>query len=99
MAIIQSQRPSTSGGGGGLEITGFANDQFTQEENFASGEVVLTLSQTPVDPKSIRLDYNGQTFLYNVGYSYSGGEITILFSDPYVEEEDAPPVFQVTYAY
>lgn len=99
MGLIQTYRQGTGGGGSGLTITGFANDQFTQATNFISGGVVLTLSQTPLVPDGIAVDYNGQTLLNGSSWSYSAGAVTILFADPYVTDYETPPVFQVTYAY
>lgn len=99
MGLIQTSRQGTGGGGGGLTITGFANDQFTQTTNFISGGVVLTLSQTPLTASSISVDYDGQRLLYTSSWSYAAGAITILFADPYVTDYDTPPIFQITYPY
>lgn len=100
MGLIQSSRPGTGGGGGGgLTLNGFANDQHTQETNFASGEVVIPLSETPLSAQGIEVDYNGQTLLFGVSWSYAVNAVTILFADPYVDTYDTPPVFQISYAY
>lgn len=100
MAIIQAARPGGSGGGGGgLTITGWANDKFVQTSNFTAGSVVLALSQTPVAPESIALDYNGQTYYLGDDFTLSGTSVTILFADPYVTDYDDPPIFHVRYPY
>lgn len=99
MSLIQSSRQGT-GGGGGLTIQGFAVDQHTQEDNFVANEVVINLSETPVSPQAVIVDYNGQRLLgNNVSFSYAAGAVTILFADPYVDTYDVPPVFQITYPY
>lgn len=98
MGLIQTSRQST-GGSGGLDITGFAVDQYTQETNFIAGEVVIPLSQTPVSEDGIIVDYNGQRLLSNISWTYASGDITIEFADPYVDTYDVPPVFQITYPY
>lgn len=99
MGIFQVSRQSAGGGGGGLTITGFANDQRTQETNFVSGGVVISLSQTPLTEDSIEVDYNGQRLLAGSSWSYAAGAVTILFDDPYVTDYETPPVFQITYPY
>ncbi len=99
MGLIQASRQSTGGGGGGLTITGFTYDQYTQETNFVSGEVVIPLSETPVAPDGIVVDYNGQRLLSGTSWTYAAGEVTILFADPYVDTYDVPPVFQLTYPF
>ncbi len=98
MGLIQTSRQGT-GGGGGLTITGFQSDQFTQSTNFVSGGVTLTLTHTPVAGEAIEVDYNGQRLLSGSSWSYAAGVVTILFDDPYVTDYDTPPVFQVTYPY
>jgi len=99
MGLIQASSASTSGSSG-LTITGFAVDQHTQTTNFVSGDVVITLSQTPVSEDGIVVDYNGQRLLGDgVSWSYAAGDVTILFADPYVTDYDVPPVFQITYPY
>lgn len=100
MALIQSSRPS-GGGGGGIAIRGWQVDVHTQTENFTSGSVVITLSHQPATAEAIAIDYNGQKLLYNTEWIYGSGgnSITILFSDPYVTDYDAPPVFQIQYPY
>jgi len=99
MAIIQAARPGSSGGGGGLTITGFEAETFQQTTNFISGGVVLTLANTPLTDSAIEVDYNGQRLLYGSSWSYAAGQVTILFADPYVTDYDTPPFFQVTYPY
>lgn len=99
MGLIQASRQSTGGGGGGLTISGFQNQQFVQTTNFESGDVVIALSQTPIAVEGIEVDYNGQTLLYGSSWSYASGSITILFADPYVTDYDTPPVFQIYYPY
>lgn len=98
MGLIQTSRQGT-GGGGGLIITGFAVDQHTQNTNFISGGVVITLSQTPLTQDGIIVDYNGQRLLSLISWSYAAGAVTILFADPYVTTYDTPPIFQITYPY
>ena len=101
MGLLQASRQNTGGGGGGLTIEGFQTDQFEQTTNFTSGSVTLALTQTPVDPGGIDLDYNGQTYYQNISWSYDSGtnEITILFADPYVTEYPESNYFQVIYPY
>lgn len=99
MGLIQTSRQGTGGGGGGLTITGFANDQHEQTTNFISGGVVINLSQTPLVVDAIEVDYNGQRLLQGLSWSYAVNSITILFADPYVTDYDVPPVFQITYPY
>ena len=101
MALIQSSRQSAGagGGGGGMTITGFANNQFVQASNFISGAVTLALSNVPLTPTSLQIDYNGQRLLFGSSWSIVGSTVTILFADPYVTDYDTPPVFQATYPY
>lgn len=100
MALIQSSRPGGSGGGGGgITITGFQVNQFTQATNFTAGSVTLTLSQTPVSDRALRIDYNGDVLTYGVDWSLSANIVTILFADPYVTDYDTPPIFQCQYSY
>jgi len=101
MALIQASRPPGSGGGGGLTINGWANDQHTQTMNFLANTVNIALSQTPVVADAITVDYNGQRLLKDVAWSYNSGtnEVEILFADPYVTDYDADPVFQINYPY
>ena len=99
MGLIQASRQSTGGGGGGLTITGFANDQFTQTTNFGAGDVVIPLSETPLTEDGIVVDYDGQRLLTGISWTYAAGEVTIEFADPYVDTYDTPPVFQITYPY
>lgn len=98
MALIQTSRPGGGSGGGGLTISGFKAQKFVQTTNFASGDVVLALTQTPVSTDSIKVDYNGQRIVFDQ-WSYASGSVTILFADGYVTDYDTPPVFQITYAY
>lgn len=83
----------------GLTITGYKAETFLQTTNFVSGGVVLTLSEMPLDPEAVLLDWNGQRRLYDIAYSVSGDQVTILFDDPYVEDSEDPLYFQVTYPY
>jgi len=53
----------------------------------------------PLDPEAVLLDWNGQRRLYDIAYSVSGDQVTILFDDPYVEDSEDPLYFQVTYPY
>lgn len=100
MGLIQSSRPpGGGGGGGGLVITDWATDTYEQSANFISGEVIITLTNTPISPNSIVLDYNGQVKYLGVGFSISGNEITILFEDPYVDDYEDPAYFHITYPY
>lgn len=99
MGLIQTSRQATGGGGGGLTINGFANDQFTQSSNFAAGTLTLTLSETPITPEAVVLDYNGARCYYGIDFTVSGATVSIVFGDPYVTDYDTPPVFQATYAY
>ncbi len=98
MALIQASRPGGSGGGG-LAITGWADDKFTQTTNFTASTVILNLSQTPLVPQAIDLDYNGQSYYLGDDFTVTGNQITILFADPYVTDYDAPPIFHVKYPY
>lgn len=99
MGLIQASRPS--GGGGGVTIVGFENDQYTQETNFLANTVNIPLTQTPVDANAITVDYNGQRLLKDAAWSYDSGtnSVDILFADPYVTDYDTPPYFQIVYAY
>lgn len=97
MALIQATRQSTGGGGGGLTINGFANDQSTVDHAFAPGDVVIPLSQTPVAPESIEVDMNGQRLLYNGGFSYDSGTNSVIIEFEYLYDD--PNTFQITYAY
>lgn len=99
MALIQVTSTGAAGGGGGVDITGWAIDEFTQAVAFVSGGVVLSLSQTPISLNSIDFDYNGQTYYANDHFSLSGNQITILFADPYVLDYDSPPIFHIRYPY
>ena len=102
MALIQAARPGGSGGGGGgLTVTGFKNDQFTQDASWTAGTLYLTLNETPLVTEGIVVDYNGQRLKYDVDWDFNTGtnQVQILFGDPYVETYDTDPVFQVTYAY
>lgn len=101
MALIQASRQSTGGGGGGLTINGWYPDEYTQTTNFVSGEVVIPLTEIPVDYRAIDISYNGQQILDYSSWSYDSGtnSVTILFADPYVTTYDKPPVFQLTYPY
>jgi hypothetical protein len=101
MALIQAARPGSGGGGGGLTITGFANDQFDQTTNFLPGTVNLTLSQTPLSADAITVDWNGARLKEGAGFTYNSGtnQIEILFGDPYVTSYDAIPYFQIYYPY
>ena len=99
MGLVQTSRPSGSGGGGsGITINGWQNQVFTQATNFISGGVTLALAQTPVLTSAVVIDYNGQVLLSNA-WSLSGSTITILFADPDVTTYDQPPTFQVNYPY
>lgn len=98
MALIQSSRPASGGGGGGIAIRGWQIDQHTQTTNFVAG-LLISISQNPVSEESITVDYNGQKLLWNVEWQLSGGDVEILFADPYVTDYDAPPVFQIQYPY
>lgn len=99
MALIQMTRAGAGGGGGGLTLTGFQVDEHEQTTNFVSGGVVIPLTQTPLTPTSIEVDYNGQRLLASVSWSYAVNSVTILFADPYVTDYDTPPFFQITYPY
>lgn len=70
----------------------------TQTTNFAAG-LLIPLSQNPVSPEAITVDYNGQKLLYSSEWNLSGGDVVILFADPYVTSYDAPPIFQIQYPY
>lgn len=98
MAFIQGFNIQEGSGGGGITINGFRDEAFEQTTAFTAGSVVLTLAQTPI-AQSTKLDYNGRTMQYNVDYSVSGNEVTILFADPYVPDYEDVPYFQVNYAY
>lgn len=98
MALIQSSRQSSGGGGG--DITGAQNDQFVQVANFAAGTLTLSLTQTPFDQDNIILDYNGQVKRKGTDWTFTGpNTINILFGDPYVTDYDSPPYFQAAYLY
>ena len=101
MGLIQSNRAGGGGGGGGggLNITGFAVDTRTQVASFSAGSLTIGLSQIPIVEKAIVVDYNGVRLIYNVGWSYSAGIITILFGDAYVEDYESHPIFQITYPF
>lgn len=97
MALIQSTRQSTGGGG---NITGAQNDQFEIEENFAADSLDLTLTQIPLYEDNIIVDYNGQVKRKGVDWTYTAPDtINILFADPYEGTYEEFPYFQVTYLY
>lgn len=99
MALIQITSVASSGGGGGIAITGWAVDQHVQAVNFVSGDIVINLSQTPLSANAVTLDYDGQVKYVGSQWSLSGNQITILFDDPYVTDYDQPPVFHINYPY
>jgi len=97
MALIQSTRQSTGGGG---DITGAQNDQFEIEENFEADTLDLTLTEIPAYEDNIIVDYNGQVKRKGVDWTYTAPDtINILFADPYVDTYEEFPYFQVTYLY
>lgn len=100
MALIQSSRPATGGGGGGIAIRGWQVDLHTQTANFTAG-LLISLTQNPVSAEAIAVDCNGQKLVYGVEWDYvsGGNDIEIMFSDPYVTDYDEPPVFQIQYPY
>lgn len=99
MGLIQTSRQST-GGGGGLTIIGWADDQFPQTENFEADTLTLELSQTPVDPNAIALWYNGQVKQPGVDWEYVAPNfINILFADLYVTDYSETPYFEAIYPY
>lgn len=79
--------------------TSYRIESETRTTNFASGDIILSLSQTPKSAQSVIVDYNGQRLLYGVEYTVSGSLVTITFADPYVTSYDADPVFQISYPY
>lgn len=100
MALIQASRPPGAGGGGGLTITGWRNDQFTQVTDFTAYSVTLTLTSPMKDIHALVLDYNGQVLHKDVDYTVANTtDILIVFADPYVTTYDQPPVFQAIYPY
>ena len=102
MALIQAARPGgTGGGGGGLTITGFSNEQLVQTTNFVGGLLSIPLANVPLSDEAIIISYNGQTLLKGSAWSYNSGtnDIDILFTDSYVTTYDENPVFQINYPY
>lgn len=98
MALIQISRQSTGGGGG--DITGAQNDQYTIEENFDPETLDLTLTETPWDEDNIIVSYNGQVKRKGVDWEYTAPTtINILFGDPYVDTYEEFPYFEVIYLY
>lgn len=95
MGLIQTYNISGGGGGGGA-IGGWRNQVITQTTNFTSG-LTLTLTDTPVYPAALTVDYNGQRLNQGTEYSVSGNTVTILFADPDVTSYDFPPTFQCNY--
>jgi hypothetical protein len=100
-AMLRRQRRVTSGGGGGGGIVGFKTHTLTVSDNFASGEVEIPLDETPFDVDGLAVDYNGQSLILGTEFSYSGvgNKVVITFSDAYVLDYDASPIFQVKYPY
>lgn len=99
MAIIQAARVSVGGGGGGIAINGFGELTVAQSTNFAAGDVVINLPNTPVSANAVWLDYNGQRKYNPVHWTLAGSQITIQFSDPYVTDYEDGAFFNITYAY
>ena len=97
MALIQTSRQSSGGGGG--NITGWQNDQFDQDENFAADTLALALTQTPFDEDAIIVSYNGQVKRKDVDWEYAAPNVNILFADPYVTDYSKTPYFEVIYPY
>ena len=92
MLVFESLLPT--GDGASWEI-----ETFTQTTNFTGGTVVLTLAQTPISPKAVIVDYNGQRKYHGTHWSVSGNQVTILFDDPYVTDYDENPQFNIQYQY
>lgn len=98
MALIQAARSQV--GQPSARINGAINEQYVIEEDFEENTLTLTLSETPWDPDTIVLDYNGQVKRLGTDWNYTAPTtIEIVFGDPYVTTYDTPPYFQVTYLY
>lgn len=90
--------PGSGGGGGGVTIAGFENQQLEFTEDWGAG-YVIALNQTPIDPQSVVIDYNGQLLLYGDDYTVSGSQVTMAFHDAYIPTYENPVHLQITYPY
>ena len=97
MAIVNSYKPSTGGGGGG--ITGFAKDTVSATTAYASGAITLTLSQTPFSLNGLIVNLNGQILTQGTDFTITGLVITFLVANPYLTVSDPPDVFTAQYPY
>jgi hypothetical protein len=97
MAIVNSYKPSTGGGGGG--ITSFAQDTVSRTTAYTSGAVTLTLSQTPFSLNGLIININGQILKQTTDWTISGLVITFLVENPYLTVSDPPDVFTAQYPY
>ncbi len=97
MAIVNSYKPSTGGGGGG--ITAFALDSTSATTAYASGAITLTLSQTPFSVNGLIVNLNGQILKQTTDWTISGLVITFLVENPYLTVSDPPDVFTAQYPY
>lgn len=96
MGLIQASRPPGSGGGGS-QITGWENENFTNTAPFVASSWTFNLAQTPLFPKSLLLKYNNANLRYGIDYSLAGNTVTVLFGDPYTYENDV--VIEANYPY
>lgn len=68
----------TASGGGGGNTLAWKMDRATVA-NYEVDDVVLTLTETPVDPQAITLNLNNGLLTYGVDWELSGLDVIIKF--------------------
>lgn len=100
MALIQASRCCGGGGGGGGQTLAWERDLHEQTDPFASGDIVITLSENPFDPDAI-IVYSQNTPIQPGDYTFIGpNQIQINFSgDPSTDTDSGTWNFWVQYPY
>lgn len=100
MALIQASNNCCDGGGGSGQTLAWERDLHAQTDPFVSGDIVITLTENPIDEDAI-IVYSQNTPIQPGDYTFTApNQITINFGgDPSTDTDTGTWNFWVQYPY